>query len=81
MEENKIMVYIPLELFLNLSARAEQIAVIERLVKEKKYMALNELMAIIATDPFERKTDREPERGFREMFKDTPGLECVLCDQ
>lgn len=82
MEENKIMVYIPLELFLNLSARAEQIEVIKRLANEKKYMSLDELMAIIAADPIKRnRTDGDPELSFGEMFKDTPGLERVLCDQ
>lgn len=80
MEENKIMVYIPLELFLNLSARAEQIAVIERLANEKKYMSLDELMAIIAADPIERnRTDGGPERSFAEMFDDVPGMEEMTC--
>lgn len=82
MEENKIMVYIPLELFLTMHARAEQIEVIKRLANEKKYMSLDELMAIIAVKPIDRnRTDGEPERSFTEMFEGTPGLEGVLCDQ
>ncbi len=79
MEENKIMVYIPLELFLTMHARAEQIEVIKRLANEKKYMSLDELMAIIAADPIERKADGEPERSFEEMFDDVPGMEEMTC--
>lgn len=60
-------------------ARAEQIEVIKRLANEKKYMSLDELMAIIAADPIERKADGELERSFAEMFDDVPGMEEMTC--
>lgn len=76
MEENKDMIYVPLNLFYRLVAKEEQIAVIERMTEAKGYLQMNELRAITAAPPL---PDTEPQRSFDKMFEDVPGMEEMTC--
>ena len=78
MEENTNMIYVPLELFINLSAKAEQIAVIERLTWENGYMSVSDLRSIIAARPIPDE-NKEAELNFEEMLKDVPIMEEMTC--
>ena len=80
MEENKneILISVPLELFRVLVSRSEQIAVIERMTKEKGYLGLNDLRAIIAAPPLQDQNE-EAERTFDKMFEDVLGMEEMTC--
>ena len=76
MEENKDMIYVPLNLFYRLVAKEEQIAVIERLTEAKGYLQINELRAITAAPPL---PDTETGRSFDKMPKDAPCMEEITC--
>lgn len=80
MEENKneILISVPLELFQVLVSRSEQIAVIERMIKGKGYLGLNDLRAIIAAPPLP-ELNEEAEISFAKMFEDVPGMEEMTC--
>ena len=78
MEENKIFVSIPFEMFCSLIKKEEQLSIIERIMEAKGYMDMDNLRAIIAAPPLP-EWNEEAEISFAEMFEDVPGMEEMTC--
>lgn len=79
MEENKIFVPVPFEMFCSLIKKEEQLSIIERMMEAKGYMDMDNLRAIIALPPILEESDKESELSFAKMFEDVPGMEEMTC--